>query len=493
MGISTYHQFDTVVRNGTVITATEKMHCDIGIKDGVITALGTGLSSGANEVDVQGKYILPGGVEAHCHIEQSSSHGIMTADDFYSGSVSAAFGGNTTIVPFACQHKGQSLLSIADSYEQSGKEKSVIDFSYHVIVSDPTQEVLNDELPTLIRRGITSFKVYTTYELLKLDDYQMLEVLALARKEQALVMVHAENYDMIRWLTDRLLAKGHIEPKFHAISHPQIGEGEAANRVISLSEFIDVPLLIVHVSCSEATKAIREAQTKGLKIYGETCPQYLTLTMQDLEREGMEGAKFCCSPPPRDLESQESIWNGLSNGTFQILSSDHAPYRFDSSGKLNQGMKTPFNKIANGLPGIEVRLPLFYNEAVNSGRLDIHQFVALTSTNAARIYGLFPQKGTIAIGSDADLAIWDMEKEVEIRSEALHDNADYTPYEGKKVRGWPVQVMQRGKLIVEGQKLIADRGEGLFLSRKSSSFSKPLGRKIKEMDVSRNFGADLYT
>lgn len=485
--------FDLVVRGGTVVTASQKMDCDIGVRDGKVIALAADLPAGRREIDASGRLVLPGGVEAHCHIEQSSSFGIMTSDDFYSGSVSAAFGGNTTIMPFAAQHRGQSLFAVVDDYEARASAKSVVDYSYHLIVSDPTETVLDEELPALIRKGLTSFKIYMTYERLRVDDYQALEIMALARREGALVMVHAENHDMIRWLTERLLSRGHVEPKFHGMSHTRIGEGEATSRVISLSELIDVPILIVHVSCRHAMKAIRDAQSRGLKIFGETCPQYLLLTADDLDLPGMEGAKFCCSPPPRDAESQAAIWTGIQNGTFQVFSSDHAPYRFDETGKLKAGANPPFNKIGNGLPGIEVRLPILFSEGVMKGRLDLHQFVALTSTNAARIYGMFPRKGTIAVGADADFAIWDPEKTVTVSTEMLHDNVGYTPYEGLKLTGWPTTVVNRGRVVVDNNQLLVERGSGEFVSRAKSELTRPRGIAIREMDPTRNFGADLLS
>ena len=353
----------------------------------------------------------------------------------HSGSVSAAFGGTTTIIPFAAQHRGQSLREVVEAYHGCAGPKAVVDYAFHLIISDPTAQILGQELPALIEDGYSSFKVYMTYDLLQLDDYQVLDVLSLARREGAMTMVHAENHDMIRWLTDRLLDGGYRVPKYHAVSHARIAESEATSRAIDLARLVDVPMLIVHVSAAEAADAIRRAQDRGLRIYGETCPQYLFLTAADLDRDGMEGAKFCCSPPPRDAANQEHVWRGLANGTFQVFSSDHAPYRFDESGKLAGGPDASFKQIANGVPGIELRLPLLFSEGVGGGRIDLNRFVALASTNAARLYGLYPRKGTIAIGSDADLAIWDPEREITVTWDDLHDNVGYTPYEGGASRG----------------------------------------------------------
>lgn len=483
--------FDLVVRNGNIATATDLMTCDIGIRDGRIAALADRLGPGQREIDASGKLVLPGGVESHCHVEQMSSSGLMSADDFYSASVSAAFGGTTTIIPFAAQHKGQSLREVVKDYHECAGPKAVIDYAFHLIISDPTEQVLGQELPALIRDGYTSFKVYTTYDLLKIDDYQFLDILALARREGAMVMVHAENHEAIRWISDRLLQKGHREPKYHAVSHSRIGEGEATHRVIELATLLDVPLLIVHVSTEEASRQIKEAQNRGLKIYGETCPQYLFLTADDLDLPGSEGTKFCCSPPPRDAAAQEAIWLGLRNGTFQVFSSDHAPYRYDETGKLAKGPNPSFKEVANGVPGIEIRLPMLYSEGVRKSRLDIHEFVALTATNAAKLYGLFPRKGTIAVGSDADIAIWDTEKEVTIGTEMLHDNVGYTPYEGRRNTGWPITVLSRGRVVVDDGELLVERGSGEFLPCDTPDAAKPLGRTSPELDPARNFGADL--
>src|SRR5271167_4490298 len=483
--------FDLVIRNGTVATAADTTACDIGIKDGLVVMLGKNLGPGTHEIDARDRLLLPGGIDSHCHIEQKSGFGVVCADDFYSATVAAAFGGTTTIIPFAEQHRGQSLRQVVEDYRQAALPKAVIDYAFHLIITDPSEQVLGQELPALIQDGYTSFKVYMTYDAMRLDDRQMLEILALARQEGALVMIHAENHDMIKFLTDRLLQKGMSQPRYHAVSHARIAEGEATNRAVALSQLLDVPILIVHVSAGEAIEVIRNAQTKGLKIYGETCPQYLFLTADDLARPGVEGAKFCCSPPPRDKAAQQAVWTGLKNGTFQVFSSDHAPYRFDASGKLPHGDKTTFKDIANGVPGIELRLPLLFSEGVGQGRLDLNAFVALTATNHAKLYGLYPRKGTIAVGSDADIAIWDPERETTVTWGLLHDNVGYTPYEGRKLHGWPVTVLSRGRIIVEDGALAAPRGSGIFLPCALSAFAKPAGAPVPELAFTAEQGARL--
>ena len=483
-------EYDLVIRNGTVVTAADTQHCDIGIKDGAVATLGRNLAPGAREIDAAGKLVLPGAVDSHCHIEQRSGFGVLCADDFYSATVAAAFGGTTTVIPFAAQHRGQSLRSVVEEYHAAAGPKAVIDYAFHLIITDPSEQVLGQELPALIQDGYTSFKVYMTYDAMRLDDRQMLEILAVARREGALVMVHAENHDMIQFLADRLLQKGMGAPRYHAVAHARIAEGEATNRAVALSSLLDVPILIVHVSAAEAIEVIRNAQTAGLKIYGETCPQYLFLTADDIGMD-LEGTKFCCSPPPRDAAAQEAVWRGLQNGTFQVFSSDHAPYRYDETGKLLKGDKTTFKDTANGVPGIELRVPLLFSEGVRKGRIDLNRFVALTATNHARLYGLYPKKGTIAVGSDADIAIWDPNREVHVSAGMLHDNTGYTPYEGRHITGWPVTVISRGRIVVADGKLAAERASGNFLPCALSEMAKPLGRATPELAFAAERGNPL--
>jgi dihydropyrimidinase len=457
--------FDLTLHNGRVITDTDDFVADIGIIGGRIAAIQPRLEPAPRSIDATGKLIMPGGIDSHCHIEQLSSMGVMCADDWYTASVSAAFGGNTTIIPFAAQHKGQSLKQVAREYGESAASKSVIDYSYHLIISDPNPETLNVDLPELIRSGITSFKVFMTYDKLKLDDRQLLDVFAIAARERALPMIHAENNDVISWITRYLLQAGHTAPKYHAVSHDPIAEEEATQRAIRLASVLDVPILIVHVSTQGGAQAIHAARTLGASVHGETCPHYLLLTAEDIDIPGTEGAKFCCSPPPRDPASQEALWQSLASGNLALLSSDHAPYRYDASGKLPAGDQTTFKQIANGLPGLEVRMPLLFSEGVRKGRITPQQFVALTSTNHARMYGLHPRKGTIAVGADADIAVWDPDKTVRISSADLHDAVGYTPYEGREVTGWPTTVISRGEVIVQDGRVDAARGRGEFIVR----------------------------
>ncbi|MGF1525172.1 MAG: dihydropyrimidinase [Candidatus Competibacterales bacterium] len=481
--------FDLVIRHGTAVTATEFAPCDIGIKDGRIHGLGLGLAPGAQEIDARHLWVLPGGVETHCHIEQRSAAGLMGADNFTSGSIAAAFGGHTTIVPFAAQHKGQGLVEVVTDYSQRAV-RSVLDYAFHLIITDPTPQVMAEELPALIRQGHTSLKVFLTYDRLKIDDAQMLAILATARREGALVMVHAENHGMIQWLSQQLLAAGHREPRYHAMAHARLSEVEAVQRAIKLAELTDAPLFIVHVSTAEAMAVVRTAQDRGQTVFAETCPQYLLLTAADLDRPGLEGAKWLCSPPPRDEATQAALWRGLKNGTLATCTSDHAPYRFDAEGKLAKGDDPSFAEIPSGIPGIELRLPLLFSEGVSQGRLDPRAFAALSATNPARIFGLQPRKGGLFVGGDADLALWDPKRQVRVTPELLHDRTGYTPYQGRILTGWPVTVIRRGEVVVRDGALLAKDGGGQWLHRAPGSVA-PSGQLVPELDPASNFNADL--
>jgi dihydropyrimidinase len=457
-------EFDLVIRGGTAATAADVFRTDIGVRGGRIAALAIDLPAGRREIDASGLLVLPGGIDAHCHLDQPTGDESVMADDFTSGTRSAACGGTTTLMPFAAQMKGQSLREAVSDYHCRANGKAFVDYAFHLIVTDPTPQVLGQELPALIRDGYTSFKIYMTYDTLKLSDGEILDVLALARSERALVMIHAENADCIGWLTDRLERGGHVAPKFHAAARPQIAEREATHRAIALAEVVDTPILIVHVSGQEAIEQIRWAKSRGLPVYAETCPQYLLLTAENLAAPGFHGAKCVCSPPPRDRASQAAVWHGLRDGLFQVFSSDHAPFRYDDpKGKQVAKAASSFACIPNGIPGLETRLPLLFSAGVNEGRIDICQFVALTSTNPAKMYGLSPRKGSIAIGADADLAIWDANREVTITNDMLHHNVDYTPYEGMRVRGWPVTTVSRGEIIWSDGKFHAPESHGQFL------------------------------
>src|SRR5262249_20005321 len=453
-------KLDTVIRGGRVATASDTVACDVGIRGGKIVALGEDLGAGEEVIDARGRLVLPGGIDSHVHFSQPSGPGIVMADDFDSGTRAAAFGGNTLVMPFCMQQKGESRREAVKAYHAKDAGKCHVDVSFHLVISDPSASVLGQELPALVDDGYTSFKVFMTYADLMLTDIQLLEVFSTARETGALVMVHAENYDAIRFLTEQLERAGKTAPKFHATSRPIPVEREATHRAISLAELVDVPIMIVHVSNGEAMEQIRWAQQRGLKVFADTCPQDLVLTEKDLDGLNMEGAKYVCSPPPRDEASQRACWLGLQTGVFQVFSSDHCPFRYDEAGKLTPKGRTSFRWVPNGIPGVETRLPILFSEGVSKGRLTLNEFVALTATNHAKTYGLYPKKGTIAVGGDADIAIWDPSREVTISQRLMHGGTDYTPYEGIKVKGWPISTMVRGRFVVRDGELVGRESAG---------------------------------
>lgn len=467
--------FDVLITGGTVATHLGSARQDVGIRDGVVAALGENLGTASETIDASGLIVMPGGIDSHVHLAQPSGPGIVMADDFESGTRAAAFGGNTTVMPFCIQERGKGLRVALNEYHAKAKGKCYIDVSFHLVIADPNEQVLGQELPALVADGYTSFKIFMTYEALKLADREILEVLAVARETGALVMVHAENDDAIRFLTEKLERAGHTQPTGHALSRPIPVEREATHRAISLAEIVGVPVMIVHVSNREAMEEIARAQARGLKVMGETCPQYLVLKASDLEGLDIEGAKLVCSPPPRDAANQEACWEGLMNGTFSVFSSDHCPFRYkDEQGKLFPRGRESFRYVPNGIPGIETRLPILFSEGVGKGRISLERFVELASTNHAITYGLYPKKGTIAAGSDADIVLWDPNRKVRISREHLHDACDYTPYEGLEVTGWPKLTMLRGRVVVRDGKLVGAKDFGEHLARDRSPFARDL-------------------
>jgi dihydropyrimidinase len=475
--------FDCVIRGGRVGTAVDEFDADIAIKDGVIAAIGRSLPAGAAEIDARDRLVLPGGIDTHAHIEQLSAAGIVNADTFESATASAAFGGTTTVICFAAQHRGMNLMTVVDDYTALAGKGALIDYAFHLIIADPTDTTLKEHVPALVAKGHSTLKVFMTYDLLNVGDEKLLDILFAARRNKALVCVHAENHGMISWMGKRLVENGFTAPKFHAASHPRASEAEAFNRLIAFAAFIDQPIMIFHVSTAEGVGVIRKARGRGLRVFAETCPQYLLMTAKDLDRPGLEGAKWMCSPPQRAEADQEAIWRGLALGDLQTVSSDHAPYAFDETGKLSAGPSPNFKQIANGLPGIEARLPLLFDAMVSKGRLGLAKFVELTATAPARIYNLHPRKGSIAVGSDADLVLWDPKRRVTLTDATFHDRTGYTPFAGRTVTGWPETVMRRGEVIVGDGKLHAGPGSGAFLPRTGGWAAEPLGTGPAEGDL----------
>jgi dihydropyrimidinase len=457
--------FDLIIRNGTVVTAIDSSLCDIGIRDGKVAAIGTALGSASREIDATGKLLLPGGVDSHCHIEQPRADGSTNADTFESATTSAAFGGTTCVICFSPQFKGHGIADRAADYHARAR-KAVIDYSFHIIITDPTAAVIEQQLPPLVAAGHRSIKFFMTYDPSVLTDGQILTALAAARKNQAFVVIHAENHEAIKWMTARLEAAGLTDAKYHAWAKPALVEREAIQRVIALAELVDVPIQIFHVSSEEGAEEIRRAQGRGLKVYAETCTQYLAFTADDLDRPDQEGAKFLCSPAPRTKADQQALWKHIRLGTLGIVSSDHAPAQHGGpGGKQSIAREAPFSKIPNGVPGLEVRMPYLFSEGVLKGRIDLQTFVAITATNPAKLFGLHPRKGSIACGMDADIGIWDPKLTRTVRNIDLHHAVDHTPYEGLTLTGWPITTLVRGQTVMDAGTRSAEPGFGQFQPR----------------------------
>ncbi|KAE8452220.1 hypothetical protein EG329_001687 [Mollisiaceae sp. DMI_Dod_QoI] len=488
-------EYDLVVLNGLMVTVEEMGEFDIAVKDGKISKVvpkgGLVGVQAKRTINAEGGMVMPGGVDAHVHLQEPALFGKgESADSYETGTRSAICGGTTTLITFAPQRKSEpSLLSALAATHKLARDNCYTDYSFHLICSNAGPTAIS-EFATLREEGISSLKIYMTYEALQLKDSEILDVLFEARKQKIVTMIHAENGAIIDWTIRKLEEKKLFAPKYHVTSHPPVAEIEATYRAISLSGFIDVPILIVHVSSPAAAQHISEAQKKGLPVYAETCPQYLFLTRKDLDKPGFEGAKCVCSPPPREGEQDhEGIWKGLEDGTFTVLSSDHCPFVYEDT---NVGKKSVisaeypnghFKYIPNGCPGVETRLAL----ALSANRLKLQKFVEVTSTNAAKLYGLYPRKGALIPGeSDADLTIWYPEgtKEFQLTNSMLHHNVDYTPYEGRSFTQWPRYTVLRGDVVWDDGKLVGKKGRGQFLKRDISTLA---GSRSQEAWSVENF------
>ncbi|TDR90125.1 dihydropyrimidinase [Enterovirga rhinocerotis] len=456
--------FDAVIRGGTVVTSGGVARTDIGIRDGRIAALAVGLTA-ERVIDAGGLLVLPGGVDTHVHLDQPGTGPSEMSDDFDTGTASAAAGGTTTIVSFAWQPRGGSLKETVEDYHRRAA-KARIDYSFHLTITDPTPKVLEEELPPLVESGCRSVKVFMTYDGVGLNDAQLIETLAASRKAGALVCVHAEHHGLIEYLSKRLVAAGLTAPKYHPWAKPALVEREAIGRIAAIAEMLDVPIQIFHVSCPETAAEVARFRAQGLKIWAETCPQYLAFTAEDLDRPGFEGAKFIFGPPARSASDTEGLWHYLRDGTLGIISSDHSPMNFDSPrGKKVAGEDASFDQVPNGIPGLAARLPIAFHEGVVKGRIDLETFVDLVATRPARLFGLAPRKGAIAIGADADLVLWDPDATQVLTLAGQHHGGDYTPYEGREVRGRVVSTYLRGEAVFANGRVIGPPGEGRFLAR----------------------------
>ena len=478
-------EFDLVVAGGRVATQRGIESCDVGVGGGRIQALRPGLGAGRETLDARGRLVLPGGIDSHCHIEQPESLG-ENPDTFETATRAAACGGTTTVISFADQMNAADLREVVEDYHRLAS-RSLIDYAFHIIIRRVDDRVL-EELPEVIAGGVRSLKYFAASRL-PLGDAEAIRLMALAREQGALVLVHAENNDAVDWCAEQLLRAGHTAPKYQPASRPMAAEREATHRAIALAEIVGVPIQVFHVSGAEPAEEIRRAQARGQEVFGETHPHYLLLNEADADRPGFEGAKFLCSPPLRSAADNEALWDYLREGVLQALTSDHSPFNYcGAAGKRAGGPDASFDRIPNGLPTIETRLPLFFSEGVSKGRIDLATFVSLTATGPARIFGLYPKKGAIALGADADLVLWDPEREVTITNDALHHNVDYTPFEGWSVKGWPATTLCRGTLVAHEGEVLGESGYGCYLPRGPCRPIRPGALGIRNAEPARSAG-----
>lgn len=458
-----------LIRGGTVVTASDTYQADILIQGERVVAIGEHLEAdGAEIINVSGCYVFPGGIDPHTHLDMPFG-GTVTADDFESGTRAAAYGGTTSIIDFCLSNKGQSLRDSIAIWHQKAQGKAAIDYGFHLMIAEANDQVLEELEYVVAEEGIVSLKVFMAYKnVLQADDETLFKTLIRAKELGALVQVHAENGDVIDFLTKKALAEGNTDPIYHALTRPPEAEGEATGRAAALTALADSQLYVVHVSCAEAVQRIAEAREKGWQVYGETCPQYLTLDISYLEKPDFEGAKYVWSPPLREKWNQEVLWNALKNGILQTVGSDQCSFNFNRQKELGRG---DFTKIPNGGPIIEDRLSVVYSEGVHTGRISLNQFVDITSTKTAKLFGMFPRKGTIAIGSDADLVIFDPNVTRTLSAETHHMNVDYNAFEGMKVHGEVVSVLLRGEFVICEKQFVGKAGAGQFIKR--TRFNRP--------------------
>ncbi|HTU40483.1 MAG TPA: dihydropyrimidinase [Candidatus Aquilonibacter sp.] len=455
--------FDTIIRNGIVVTASDNYPGDVAIENGKIVALGTNLpaQNASAVIDAADKLVLPGGIDVHTHLDMPFG-GTTSADDFETGTRAAAFGGTTTLIDFAIQYKGQPLRQAFETWMSKAANKAVCDYAFHCIVTDISGGQLA-EMNDLVHEGVTSFKLFMAYPgVFMLDDGSIFKALQTTSQNGGLVCMHAENGSAIDVIVQQALAQGKKAPKYHALTRPTTAEAEATARAIALAEMAGAPIYIVHLSCNDALEKVREARDRGLPVYAETCPQYLYLSIENFDAPGFEGAKYVFTPPLREKWHQEELWNGLTRDHLQVVSTDHCPFCFKEQKELG---RDDFTKIPNGGPGVEHRMSLIFSGGVAGGRFSVNRFVELTSTTPAKLFGLYPRKGTIAVGSDADLVIFDPKRKHTISAKTHHMRVDYSMFEGIEVTGMPDVVLSRGKIVVEGDKFIGRAGQGSFLRR----------------------------
>jgi dihydropyrimidinase len=458
-------RFDTIIKNATIVTAIDTTLADVGISGGKISAISAQLSpeNATQTIDASNHLLLPGGIDVHTHLDMPFG-GTMSADDFQTGTIAAAFGGTTTLIDFAIQYKGQTLRHAFDAWMKKAHDKATIDYAFHCIITDLGSAQL-EEMADLIREGVTSFKLFMAYPgVFMLDDASIFRAMSQAAKHSGLICMHAENGGAIDVIVQQALAEGKRAPKYHALTRPTTAEAEATSRAIALAEMAGCPVYIVHLSCNEALEKVREARDRGLPAYAETCPQYLYLSLENMNAPGFEGAKYVFTPPLREKWHQEKLWHGLAHDTLQVVSTDHCPFCFKEQKELGID---DFTKIPNGGPGIEHRLSLIYTGGVHGKRFSPNRFVEVVATAPAKLFGLFPRKGTIAVGSDADLVIFDPNEEQVISAKTHHMRVDYSMFEGIQVKGVAKTVLSRGRAVIDAGKFVGRPGSGQFLRRQT--------------------------
>ena len=460
----------TVIRNGRIITATDDYSADILIQDGRVHTIGREIEVGGDVEahDASGLLVFPGGVDVHTHLDWE--FGVAkTVDTFGTGTMAAAFGGTTTLVDFAAQEHGQSVIAALEDWHRRAAI-ACVDVSAHMIVTDMNDQTLADMKTLMTDEGVTTFKLFMAYPgVLMIDDAQIFKAMRLAGAEGGMICMHAENGLVIQVLVEEAVAQGHTAPKWHMLTRPSILEGEATHRAIRLSELAETPLYIVHLSASEALSSVTEARDRAIPVYAETCPHYLFLTPEEYDRPDFEGAKYVMTPPLRDESHQKELWRGLATDDLQVISTDHCPFCFSEQAfgmkfSKTQGLND-FSKIPNGAPGLETRLPIVFDGGVRQGRMSLHRFVQLTSTAPAKLFGLFPRKGTIAVGSDADIVLFDAEETWTVTAAGHHSRIDYSLFEGRSLTGRVKKVFSRGELIVDGSDWLGREGAGEFIRR----------------------------
>jgi dihydropyrimidinase len=456
-------RFDTIIKNGTIVTAIDTLNADVGINGEKISAIATQLpaENATRVIDATNHLLMPGGIDVHTHLDMPFG-GTTSADDFQTGTIAAAYGGTTTLIDFAIQYKGQTLRQAFDAWMKKAHDKATIDFAFHCIITDVSSAQL-DEMQQLIREGVTSFKLFMAYPgVFMLDDATIFRAMSQAAKYSGLICMHAENGGAIDVIVQQALAEGKRAPKYHALTRPTTAEAEATARAIALAEMAGAPVYIVHLSCNDALEKVREARDRGLPAYAETCPQYLYLSLENMDAPGFEGAKYVFTPPLREKWHQEKLWQGLAHDTLQVVSTDHCPFCFKEQKELG---KDDFTKIPNGGPGIEHRLSLIYTGGVHGKRFSPNRFVEVVATAPAKLFGLFPRKGTIAVGSDADLVIFDPNEQQTISARTHHMRVDYSMFEGIQIKGVPKTVISRGKPVIDAGQFVGRPGSGQFLRR----------------------------